>query len=227
MRQIERVMVWSGGVLFAGALVLCAFTYLVVFSRAGEPQGWPPLLIDTALLGVFAVHHSLFAREHVKRAIAAVIPPHLLRSFYVWIASALFGLVCLLWQPVGGLLFEAHGARAAAHLAAQIAGVWLIAKSVAAIDALELAGIRPPSAAGDLQVGGPYHFVRHPLYLGWILLVFATPRMTGDRMLFAVVTTAYLVVAIPWEERSLAGSFGDAYARYKQAVRWRLIPFIY
>jgi methanethiol S-methyltransferase len=65
------------------------------------------------------------------------------------------------------------------------------------------------------------------LYLGWILLVFGAPRMTGDRMLFAVVTTAYLVVAIPWEERSLAGSFGDAYARYKQAVRWRLIPFIY
>ena len=74
---------------------------------------------------------------------------------------------------------------------------------------------------------GPYRWVRHPLYLGWLLMVFGAAHMTGDRLAFAAITTAYLVVAIPWEERSLRQSFGEAYARYMRDVRWRMIPFIY
>ena len=74
---------------------------------------------------------------------------------------------------------------------------------------------------------GPYRWVRHPLYLGWVLMVFGAAHMTGDRLAFAAITTAYLVVAIPWEERSLRQSFGDEYARYMRDVRWRMIPFIY
>ena len=105
--------------------------------------------------------------------------------------------------------------------------MWLIARSVVRIDALELAGIRPAIGGGGLQVTGPYRLVRHPLHLGWILLVFGTARMTGDRLTFAVLTTTYLVIAVRWEERSLAESFGDDYGRYKAAVPWRLIPFIY
>ena len=70
--------------------------------------------------------------------------------------------------------------------------------------------------------------MRHPLYLGWVLVVFGAAHMTGDRLAFAVITTLYLVVAIPWEERSLRAQLRRATtARYMRAVRWRMIPFIY
>jgi protein-S-isoprenylcysteine O-methyltransferase Ste14 len=60
-----------------------------------------------------------------------------------------------------------------------------------------------------------------------VLVVFATPHLTGDRLAFATLSTAYLMVAVPWEERSLVGAFGDDYIRYQRDVRWRMIPFIY
>jgi protein-S-isoprenylcysteine O-methyltransferase Ste14 len=72
-----------------------------------------------------------------------------------------------------------------------------------------------------------YAWVRHPIYFGWVLAVFGTPHMTGDRLAFAIVSTMYLMVAVPLEERSLRRSFGDAYVRYTRDVRWRMIPFIY
>jgi len=227
MQMVERAMVWTGGAAFVASLALCALSYLVAFGRPHPSRGWQPFAADAVLFSLFAAHHSLFARERVKRAVAAAISPHLLRSVYVWTASILLGLVCLLWQPVGGELYDRYGAPAVAHAAVQLAGVWLVARSVARIDALELAGIRPTGGSGGLQVGGPYQLVRHPLYLGWILMVFGAARMTGDRLAFAVLTTGYLVVAIRWEERSLARNFGDAYVRYKLIVPWRLIPFIY
>ena len=227
MQMVERVIVWAGGAMFVGSLGVCALAYLVAFDRRDPPHGWRPVATNVMLFSVFAAHHSAFARDRVKQAVAAAVPPRLLRSFYVWVASALLVMVCALWQPIGGELYDARGARAAAHLVVQLAGAWLIARSVAKIDALELAGIRPAAEGGDLQVGGPYQLVRHPLYLGWLLAVFGTPRMTGDRLAFALMTSAYLVIAIPWEEHSLMRTFGDAYARYKLKVPWRLIPFIY
>ena len=102
-----------------------------------------------------------------------------------------------------------------------------MAQSVRAIDALELAGIRSQSEAAGLQIAGPYRLVRHPLYLGWTLVVFGAAAMTGDRLGFAAITTLYLMLAIPWEERSLRAAFGSDYDRYIRHVRWRMIPFIY
>jgi len=90
-----------------------------------------------------------------------------------------------------------------------------------------LAGIRPSSGSDGLQMGGPYRLVRHPLYSGWMLAAFGAAHMTGDRLAFAVLTSLYLMIAIPWEERSLVRSFGESYRRYQQQVRWRMIPFIY
>jgi methanethiol S-methyltransferase len=227
MQRVERAIVWTGGGMFVGSLALCLVLYLVAFDRERPPLGWQPVVTDIVLFSLFAAHHSVFARDGVKRKLAAIVPPHLLRSCYVWIASMLLVAVCLWWQPVGGEVYKAHGLRSLLHAAGQLGGVWLIASSVARIDALELAGIRPASHVGALQVGGPYRVVRHPLYLGWMLVVFGAAHMTGDRLAFALMTSTYLMMAIPWEERSLARTFGDAYARYKRAVRWRVIPFIY
>jgi protein-S-isoprenylcysteine O-methyltransferase Ste14 len=109
----------------------------------------------------------------------------------------------------------------------QLAGLLLIAGAVRAIDALELAGIRTHSRSDSLQITGPYHLVRHPLYLGWMLATFGPAHMTGDRLAFAAISAFYLVIAVPFEERSLAADFGDAYRRYQVLVRWRIVPYVY
>ncbi|MBI3401449.1 MAG: isoprenylcysteine carboxylmethyltransferase family protein [Acidobacteria bacterium] len=226
MTKFDRIFVWTGGTLFVAALAGCTWWYFVPLGAARPATGWPSIGWDLTLVTVFALHHSVFARNAVKRRLA-IIPERLLRSVYVWVASLLLVAVCALWQPVGGHPYDAGGAAAVAAAILQLGGVLLIASAVARIDPLELAGIRPSRHADALQVDGPYRWVRHPLYLGWILLVFGVAHMTGDRLAFAVLTSIYLGVAVPLEERSLRQSFGDDYARYQRAVRWRIIPFIY
>jgi methanethiol S-methyltransferase len=222
-----RAFVWLGGAMFVASLGLCGWTFLVVMGRVLPPGGAGAIAADAALITVFALHHSVCAREPVKLWLAGRVPAALVRSLYVWIASALLMLVCVLWQPVGGELYRAGGAAAIALAGVQIAGLVITARGVARIDPLELAGIRPAAQSEGLQVSGPYRWVRHPLYLGWLLMVFGAARMTGDRLAFAALTTAYLVIAIPWEERSLRRSFGADYTRYMREVKWRMIPFIY
>ena len=224
---MARAFVWLGGAFFVTSLAWCTWWYLFRLGRSQPPAGWTPFIVDTILVTVFALHHSVFAREPVKRAMTAAIPEKLLRPVYVWIASVLLILVCVLWQPIGGELYDVTGARALVHAAVQAAGILVIVQSVRAIDPLELAGIRPPSGAGGLQTRGVYRLVRHPIYFGWVLAVFGAAHMTRDRFVFAVLTTAYLAIASRWEERSLVRSFGEAYRRYQQQVRWRMIPFIY
>jgi protein-S-isoprenylcysteine O-methyltransferase Ste14 len=227
---LERAFVWSGGALFVASLTATAYAYAIGWAapRLGRPTLWPALAANIAWFLAFALHHSLFARERVKARIARHVPDRLLRSVYVWIASLLWLVVVAGWQPVGGLLFEQTATTTrAAHAAVQISGVLLIAASVAAIDALELAGIRPTGRPTGLQARGPYRLVRHPLYLGWMLAVFGAATMTFDRLIFAGLTTIYLIIAIPWEERSLERTFGAEYERYKRRVRWRIIPFVY
>jgi protein-S-isoprenylcysteine O-methyltransferase Ste14 len=228
MTRLERVFVWAGGGLFVASLLTCASAYLVgwgAFDRVGG--GMSAGAADFGVFTVFALHHSLFARRWTKTHMARIIPDRLLRPVYVWTASLLLLIVVALWQPVGGDVYHATGWAALAHAAVQLTGLWIIARSVALIDALALAGIKPPTVKEDLHVEGPYRWVRHPLYLGWVLAVFGAAHMTADRLLFAVITSTYLVVAVPMEERSLVKVFGEQYTRYARRVRWRLVPYIY
>ena len=233
MMRFERAVVWAGGMLFVLALAASVFTYLVTWARPSPTGGGArAVAIDVALITVFALHHSVFARESIKALLARVLPSRLLRSVYVWIASLLLLAVLALWQPVAGEVYRGVDWRVYVHAAVQLVGVWLIASAVAKIDPLELAGITPPpavptSSSKGLQVTGPYRWVRHPLYLGWVLALFGAAAMTSDRLTFALATTAYLVAAIPWEERSLERTFGESYARYCRQVRWRMVPFLY
>jgi methanethiol S-methyltransferase len=221
------IFVWSGGALFVASLAWCAWWYLVRLGVSSPGGGWPALLADAGLLTVFALHHSVFARERTKAWLTRLVPTRLERSVYVWIASVLLILVCTLWRRIGGTVYSLDGWRRVALAAVQIAGVWLIARAVAGIDPLELAGIREPPTQGGLQTAGPYGWVRHPLYLGWVIAVFGAADMTTDRLAFAGITTFYLVVAVFWEERSLVNSFGDEYRRYRQHVRWRIVPYVF
>ena len=227
MTKLERLFVWAGGAAFVGTLALTAWWFAVEWARVEPFTGWSSAGIDLVLFTAFALHHSLFARSGVKQSLAAIIPEPLLRSCYVWLASALLALVLSGWQVVGGVVYHTESWLSWIHHAIQLAGVLLIAGAVRAIDPLELAGIRAESTAQGLQTRGPYHLVRHPLYLGWLLIVFGPALMTGDRMTFAVVTSLYLFVAVPWEERSLEQAFGQEYRRYKEAVRWRIVPYLY
>jgi len=179
------------------------------------------------LFTAFAAHHSVFAREPVQRWLTGFVPQPLLRSAYVWIASALLLVVCAAWQPIGGEVYHAQGWRAVLHAVIQLAGLLVIAGAVRTIDALELAGIRAHSTRPSLQIIGPYRWVRHPLYLGWLLATFGAAHMTGDRLIFAGISTFYLVIAVPFEERSLVASFGDEYTQYQRQVRWRMLPYVY
>jgi protein-S-isoprenylcysteine O-methyltransferase Ste14 len=222
-----RAFVWLGGALFVVSLGFCAWTYAVPFGRALPFTGWPAMAVDAVLITVFALHHSVFARDGIKTRITRLVPVSLLRSTYVWIASTLLVLVCAMWRPIGGEVYRAQGLLALALAGAQVAGLWLTVKGTSRLDPLELAGIHPPRESEGLQVSGPFRWIRHPLYLGWLLMVFGAAHMTGDRLAFAAITTLYLVVAIPLEERSLRRAFGDDYIRYTREVRWRMVPFIY
>jgi protein-S-isoprenylcysteine O-methyltransferase Ste14 len=225
--QAERAFVWAGGTVFVASLIATAWLYTFHFGAAEPFHGWRPVAVDAVLLSIFASHHSVFARDAVKTRLARVIPGHLLRSVYVWVASLLLIAVCASWRRVGGELYRTSSVVYLCAVAADLVGVWLIAQSVRALSALELAGIRTAVRDEPLTYGGVYGFVRHPLYLGWMLIVFVTPHLTGDRLAFAVLTTAYLWIAIPWEERALERSHGNAYRQYKNRVRWRVVPGVY
>ncbi len=225
------LLVWLGGGCFIGSLAYFAWSFYVRFGRVQENGPLVvPILVDVALFGVFALHHSVLARSGAKQWVTRLVPPRFERSLYVWVASLLFIAVCACWQEVPGELYRQVELQAVPHWLAVALGAWLTARSVGVIDPLDLAGIRQAEAASmpsGFRVIGPYHWVRHPIYLGWMLLVFGVPHMTATRFVFAVISSAYLVVAIPFEERSLLETFPDEYRRYQQVVRSRLIPGIW
>src|ERR671931_568220 len=141
MARFERLFVWTGGALFAGSIALCMSWYLFYLGQPRPRTGVAPLVYDAMLLTLFACHHSLFAREWVKRQLTP-IPAHLRRSVYVWIASVLLIAVCLLWRTLGGEVYDASGAGAGALTMLQLTGVAIAAWSVAELVPGELAGIR-------------------------------------------------------------------------------------
>lgn len=224
-------LVWLGGAAFVASLGLFVFSYFVVFGRAAASgRVLQPVLLNTLLFSAFAMHHSVLARASVKRRLVTVVPARLERSVYVWASSALFALVCLGWQPVDGVVYTRAGWWSLPHWLAIAAGGLLTWRAAAVLDPFELAGIRQAAGdnrAGEFRVVGPYRWMRHPIYLGWMLIVFGVPEMTGTRLTFAIVSSAYLVIAIPFEERSLTAAFGETYRTYQRRVRWRVLPGIW
>lgn len=234
-----RLYVLAGAAAFAAAIGWFTYVYGVRLGAGGPPStplGFAGgLAVNTGLFGLFALHHSLLARNGVRRRVARLLPDGLERATYVWTASILFALACAWWQPLPGALYRAEGPLRAAGFAVQAAGVLLVARGGAALDLRELAGIRPaalPPGDGsgppsELRVRGPYRRLRHPLYAGLLLALLGAPDMTYGRLSFALLSTAYVVAAIPWEERDMAARFGDRYRRYRKQVPWRLIPGVY
>jgi len=222
------IFTWLGALLFFLSLAYFLFSYVTTFG-VPAPGGdiAAPLTWNVALFTVFALHHSLFAREPVRAAIARTLPQPLERSFYVWVASLMFVAVCALWRPVPGVAWRVDGPMLWGLRALLAAGVWLSVRSAVVLDIRDLAGVRAPRSAIEFKTSGPYGWVRHPIYSGWFLMVFAASPMTMTRLVFAVVSCAYLIVAIPFEERSMRAAASDRYERYMKQVPWRLVPRIY
>ena len=241
----SRTFAWGGAALFALSLVYFLFAYFVTFgetvrlsnapdvaARTGMVRELRPIAWDVALFTVFALHHSVFARERMRAEIRRLAGP-LERSVYVWIASALFIVVCAAWAPVAGVVWRVEGFGTWGFRGVQLLGVWLTLRSAAVIDAFDLAGVRqlksaPTSNAPiEFKTDGPYGWMRHPIYAGWFLVVFAVPTMTRTRFVFAITSCAYLLIAIPLEERSLRRTTGGAYDTYMRQVPWRLVPGLF
>jgi methanethiol S-methyltransferase len=227
---VRNLFRWTGALVFSLSLLSFVGVYLW---RLGTPA--PPgdgalrdAVANTILFTIFALHHSIMARTGAKAWITRLLPADLERSVYVWIASVLFLAVCWMWRPLPGVIWELRGAGLLLY-PAQAFGMALTLAAARIVGIWELAGVTQPdpSTPIEFRAEGPFAIVRHPIYLGWALMVFATPVMTTSRLLFAVVSTAYLVAAIPFEERSLLETHRDAYAAYQRRMRWRLIPFIW
>jgi len=202
------------------------------FITLGTPPQKGPLieglLINTLLFGVFAIHHSVLARDAVKARVVRLVTTRLERSTYVWVASLLFIAVCLAWRPIAGTVYRIPPPWAWLAGALQLAGGVFTFDAARRIDVRVLSGLRPePALEGDPVARGTYRLVRHPIYLGWVLLVWAASDMTSGRLVFAAISTTYLVVAVPFEERSLRRRFGPSYDGYRHAVRWRIVPGVY
>lgn len=227
MRKLFR---WAGAFLF----ILSLASFAVVYGwrlRIPAPASDAALadaIANVVLFTIFALHHSIMARTGAKAWLIRRLPADLERSVYVWIASLLFLAVCWLWQPLPGVVWEAPGPGLMLSIV-QLAGVALTIAGARVVGIWELAGVRQPDLTKpvEFKASGVFGLVRHPIYFGWVLMVFATPMMTSSRLLFAVVSTAYLVAAIPLEERSLVEAFGDKYRAYQAAMKWRLIPYIW
>ena len=247
--RTARLFAWIGAAVFVLSLSYFVYSYWTVFGAGGDgPLRASAVVWNVLLFSAFALHHSVFARERIRHALTQALGP-LERSFYVWVASLLFIAVCWLWLPLPGVIWDVAdaglgGAARVILLFLQIGGISFSVYSAAALDAWELAGIRqlnsqlPTTNARPLptrnsqtefefKTTGPYGLVRHPIYLGWFLIVFAVGTMTMTRFVFAVVSCIYLLVAIPFEERSLRRSTNGAYDRYMQQVPRKLLPGLY
>jgi methanethiol S-methyltransferase len=192
------------------------------------------LIINLVLMSLFAIQHSVMARPQFKAWWTRFVPKTVERSTYVLCATAALALLCWQWRPIPAVVWEVQTPAAAAFLTGLSLLGWLIVlASTFMINHFELFGLYQVaknftgSALPDAKFKTPllYNFVRHPIYLGFIIAFWAAPVMTVGHLLFAAVTTAYIFVGIFLEERDLVDLFGDDYHRYRRRVGM-LVPWL-
>jgi methanethiol S-methyltransferase len=238
---MKRIAGFVYGVACYGAF-FATFLYAVGFlANAGVPKTidsepwespWAALAVDAALLAVFAVQHSVMARPRFKRMWTRIVPEGLERSTYVLLSSVALALLFWQWRPLGGVVWNVENTAARAAIYGIYAiGIMIVLLSTFMINHFDLFGLRQAyfylrgRKYTHISFGTPffYRYVRHPLYVGWLLTFWAAPTMTAAHLFFALMTTAYMLIAIKFEERDLEALHGEPYRRWRDETPM-LIP---
>lgn len=232
-------------------IFLGVFLYLIVFVGniaeflglafpktidAGAPAAaglGSALVINTLLLALFGVQHTVMARPGFKTAIKSMVPDKLERSTYLLMTTVCLLLLYWQWRPLPEAVWAVEGVGAMILTAGFWLGVLLVLVTTFLIDHFELFGLKQSINHLMGKDMPPYKFVtpalykvvRHPLYVGWLLWFWAAPTMSQGHLLLAVVWTAYILIAIRYEERDLIAYFGKKYEDYKKTVPM-LVPFL-
>jgi methanethiol S-methyltransferase len=185
------------------------------------------LVVNLGLLSLFAVQHSVMARPAFKRAWTKIVPEPAERPTYVLASTLVLAALFAFWRPIGGAVWTVTDPVGAAALRASYFLGWgMLLYATALIDHFDLFGLRQawlayrgrPHTPHPFATPGLYARVRHPLYVSWAIIFWSTPVMSAGHLLFAAVATAYMVVAVFFEERDLVSHFGDAYRRYQETT---------
>jgi protein-S-isoprenylcysteine O-methyltransferase Ste14 len=219
------------------AVTLCTIAFLANIGLSRTVDRGPhrsgtaaAVAIDTALLGLFAVQHSAMARPWFKRRWTRPVPPAYERSTYVVAASAVLALVLWQWRPIDSVVWAIHGEGAVVLWAWYGLGWFVVVFSTFLIDHFELFGLRQvylharalPNWDRGFRAPLLYRFVRHPIMVGFLIVFWAAPTMTVGHLMFSALASAYIVVAVRFEERDLCRELPE-YRAY-QASTARFVP---
>ncbi len=198
----------------------------ISIDRVPELPLWQAVLINVGLISLFGLHHSITARKGFKKWLTSFIPVPIERSTFVLISGLLLAFMVFQWQPMGGVIWTIEeGSWLYYTMYALFFTGWsILFISTFLINHFDLFGLRQtflelqgkPYTPLKFRITAFYKYVRHPLYFGGIVGLWATPVMTATHLFFAVCLTAYFVIGALFEERDLVNEFGDTYLEYSK-----------
>ena len=185
------------------------------------------LIIDFTLLSIFALQHSIMARDSFKKALTKLIPAPIERAFYTLLSGVAFILICYFYQPIDGLVWSIEDGFWKKTIWILFAFGWALSfYATFIIDHFELFGLKQPYyniknqklKKTNFKERSLYKFIRHPIQLGVLIALWATPKMSFGHLFLSTILTIYIFVGLYFEEKALVNEFGDVYENYKKRV---------